>query len=43
MIEGASLVGTYRGSFGNIVAREGMDGLLKQLREKVKPKEDAAA
>lgn len=43
VIEGASLVNTYRGSFGSIVARDGMDGLLKQLRDKVTPKEGEAA
>ena len=38
VIEGVSLVSTYRGSFGSIVARDGMDGLLEQLQIKTAPK-----
>ena len=35
MIEGVSLVRTYRGTFGEIARKEGIDGLLKQLEKKV--------
>lgn len=35
IIEGISLVSNYRGSFRNIIKRQGMDALLDQLAKKV--------
>jgi len=35
VIEGVSLVRTYRGSFGEIARKDGIEGLLKQVAQKV--------
>ena len=35
VIEGVSLVRTYRGTFGEIARKDGIDGLLKQVAQKV--------
>lgn len=35
VIEGVSLVGNYRSSFGAVVARDGMDALLEDLDQKL--------
>ncbi len=39
VIEGVSLVRNYRSSFGEIARKDGIDGLLKQLEQKVKAQE----
>jgi phospholipid transport system substrate-binding protein len=43
VIEGASLISTYRSSFGTIVSKDGMDGLLQQLEEKVEKNDSQSA
>ena len=49
VIEGASLVNSYRSSFAAIAKNEGMDGLINDISERVsrhrsaRPKEGAAA
>ena len=34
VIDGASLVTTYRGSFNDLIQKGGIDGLIKTLRER---------
>lgn len=36
VIEGVSLVRTYRGTFGEIARKDGIDGLLEQVAQKVR-------
>lgn len=36
LVEGASLIGTYRASFAEIIKNHGMDQLLKEMAEKVR-------
>ena len=42
VIEGVSLISTYRSSFGTIVSKDGVDGLLQQLEEKVNKEPESA-
>jgi phospholipid transport system substrate-binding protein len=42
VIEGASLISTYRSSFGTVVSKDGLDGLLQQLEEKVNKESESA-
>lgn len=39
VIEGVSLVRTYRGSFGEIARKDGIDGLLDQVAQKVRERQ----
>lgn len=41
VIEGVSLVRTYRSSFGEIARKDGIDGLLDQVAQKVKEQQAA--
>ena len=41
VIEGVSLVRTYRGSFGEIARKDGIDGLLEQVAQKVRDQRQA--
>jgi phospholipid transport system substrate-binding protein len=34
VIDGVSLVTTYRGSFGDLIQKSGIDGLIKTLQER---------
>jgi phospholipid transport system substrate-binding protein len=34
VIDGVSLVTTYRGSFGDIIQKSGIDGLVKTLQDR---------
>src|SRR5689334_8571113 len=43
VIDGASLVTTYRGSFNDQIAKGGIDGLIKTLAERNKSPQPAAA
>ncbi|AMV71443.1 ABC transporter substrate-binding protein [Desulfuromonas carbonis] len=43
VIEGVSLVRTYRGSFGEIARKDGIEGLLKQVAQKVEEQRQARA
>ena len=43
VIDGASLVTTYRGTFNDQIARGGIDGLVKLLQERNRPGESAKA
>ncbi len=43
VIDGASLVTTYRGSFNDQIQRSGMDGLLKTLQERNRSPQPAKA
>ena len=36
VIEGVSLIRNYRGSYQSIIKKEGMDGLLARMEQKVK-------
>ena len=43
VIEGVSLVRTYRGSFGEIARKDGIEGLLKKVAQKVEEQRQARA
>ena len=43
VIEGVSLVRTYRGTFGEIARKDGIDGLLKQVAQKVREQKAGGA
>jgi len=43
VIDGASLVTTYRGSFNDQIQRSGIDGLVKTLQERNRPPQPAKA
>ena len=42
VIEGVSLVRTYRGTFGEIARKDGIDGLLEQVAQKVREQKAGA-
>ena len=43
IIEGVSLISNYRSSYQEIVKRDGFDGLLAQMEEKIRELKSAPA